>query len=67
MHIHSTTQENSPLISFFQPLQKPYQKPIPNQHLLHTYKPFNQILPSKPQQNTHCAPFQKQTRYSPYP
>ncbi|MGG5833058.1 UPF0223 family protein, partial [Bacillus pumilus] len=61
-----TTEEKIAVISFFQAVEKAYEKGIAKQELLNTYKRFKEIVPSKAEEKTHCAAFEKESGYSPY-
>ncbi|MEN2454482.1 UPF0223 family protein, partial [Bacillus sp. JR_15] len=61
-----TTEEKIAVISFFQAVEKAYEKGIAKQELLDTYKRFKEIVPSKAEEKTHCAAFEKESGYSPY-
>ncbi|WP_144556703.1 UPF0223 family protein [Bacillus pumilus] len=66
MDVDWTTEEKIAVISFFQAVEKAYEKGIAKQELLDTYKRFNEIVPSKAEEKTHCAAFEKESGYSPY-
>ncbi|MGE1144220.1 UPF0223 family protein [Bacillus sp. FSL K6-2841] len=66
MDVDWTTEEKIAVISFFQAVEKAYEKGIAKQELLNTYKRFKEIVPSKAEEKTHCAAFEKESGYSPY-
>ncbi|WLP61046.1 UPF0223 family protein [Bacillus pumilus] len=66
MDVDWTTEEKISVISFFQAVEKAYEKGIAKQELLNTYKRFKEIVPSKAEEKTHCAAFEKESGYSPY-
>lgn len=66
MDVDWTTEEKIAVISFFQAVEKAYEKGIAKQELLDTYKRFKEIVPSKAEEKTHCALFEKESGYSPY-
>lgn len=66
MDVDWTTEEKIAVISFFQAVEKAYEKGIPKQELFDTYKRFKEIVPSKAEEKTHCAAFEKESGYSPY-
>ncbi|WP_282061197.1 UPF0223 family protein [Bacillus pumilus] len=66
MDVDWTTEEKIAVISFFQAVEKAYEKGIAKQELLDTYIRFKEIVPSKAEEKTHCAAFEKESGYSPY-
>ncbi|WP_144494258.1 UPF0223 family protein [Bacillus pumilus] len=66
MDVDWTTEEKIAVISFFQAVEKAYEKGIAKQELLDTYKRFKEIVPSKAEEKTHCAAFEKESGYSSY-
>ncbi|CUB20040.1 hypothetical protein BN2127_JRS3_02138 [Bacillus safensis] len=66
MDVDWTTEEKIAVISFFQAVEKAYEKGIAKQELLDGYKRFKEVVPSKAEEKTHCAAFEKGSGYSPY-
>ncbi|WP_339209420.1 UPF0223 family protein [Bacillus sp. FSL R5-0432] len=66
MDVDWTTEEKIAVISFFQVVEKAYEKGIAKQELLDAYKRFKEVVPSKAEEKTHCAAFEKGSGYSPY-
>ncbi|GLF90371.1 UPF0223 protein YktA [Bacillus safensis] len=66
MDVDWTTEEKIAVISFFQAVEKAYEKGIAKQELLNSYKGFKEVVPSKAEEKTHCAAFEKESGYSPY-
>lgn len=64
MDVDWTTEEKIAVISFFQAVEKAYEKGIAKQELLDTYKRFKEIVPSKAEEKTHCAAFEKESVFS---
>ncbi|MGX9292979.1 UPF0223 family protein [Bacillus sp. A015] len=66
MDVDWTTEEKIAVISFFQAVEKAYEKGIAKQELLNGYKRFKEVVPSKAEEKTHSAAFEKGSGYSPY-
>ena len=66
MDVDWTTEEKIAVISFFQAVEKAYEKGIAKQELLDAYKRLKEVVPSKAEEKTHCAAFEKGSGYSPY-
>ncbi|MES9766320.1 UPF0223 family protein [Bacillus altitudinis] len=66
MDVDWTTEEKMAVISFFQAVETAYETGIAKQALLEAYKRFKEVVPSKAEEKTHCAAFEKGSGYSPY-
>ncbi|MFJ5963552.1 MULTISPECIES: UPF0223 family protein [unclassified Bacillus (in: firmicutes)] len=66
MDIEWTTEEKIAVISFFQAIEKAYEKGVAKQELLNAYKRFKEVVPSKSEEKTYCAAFEKGSGYSSY-
>ena len=60
MDVDWTTEEKMAVISFFQAVEKAYETGIAKQALLEAYKRFKEVVPSKAEEKTHCAAFEKE-------
>ncbi len=60
------TDEIVKVISFFQGIEKAYEKGIRREDLMALYKDFKQIVPSIAEEKKVCAEFEEVSGYSTY-
>ena len=61
-----STEEIVSVISFFQGIEKAYEKGIERDQLMNLYKEFKQIVPSKSEEKKVCNEFEEVSGYSAY-
>ena len=54
------------VISYFQGIEKAYEKGIPREELMMLYKDFKQIVPSIAEEKKVCGEFEEVSGYSSY-
>ena len=61
-----STEEIVQVISFFQGIEKAYEKGIERERLLELYNEFKRIVPSKSEEKKLCNEFEEVSGYSAY-
>lgn len=61
-----STDEVIDVVSFFQSIEKAYEKGIERDKLLSSYKRFKEIVPGKAEEKKICNEFEESSGYSSY-
>jgi len=61
-----STEEIIDVISFFQAVEKVYEKGLERDQFMAAYRRFKEIVPSIAQEKTHCNEFEEISGYSSY-
>ncbi|OIU72369.1 UPF0223 family protein [Rossellomorea aquimaris] len=61
-----TTEEVIDVISFFEAVEKAYEKGIKKEDLMARYRKFKEIVPSKSEEKKICSEFEESSGYSTY-
>lgn len=61
-----TTQEIIDVIKFFEAIETAYEKGMEREQLMHAYRRFKEIVPSKGEERRLCDEFEKSSGYSSY-
>ncbi|MBH9968427.1 UPF0223 family protein [Rossellomorea oryzaecorticis] len=61
-----TTEEVIDVISFFEAVEKAYEKGIKKEDLMGRYRKFKEIVPSKSEEKKICSEFEESSGYSSY-
>ncbi|WP_108669847.1 UPF0223 family protein [Peribacillus acanthi] len=61
-----STEEVVDVISFFEAIEKAYEKGIERDQLMNLYRRFKEIVPSKAQEKQVCGEFEEVSGYSTY-
>ncbi len=59
-------QEIIDVISFFQTIEKAYEKGVQRDELMNSYRRFKEIVPSKSEEKKICNEFEESSGYSSY-
>jgi uncharacterized protein YktA (UPF0223 family) len=61
-----STQEIIDVIKFFEAIETVYEKGMEREKLMHTYRRFKEIVPSKSEEKKLCDEFEQASGYSSY-
>ncbi|KSU62368.1 hypothetical protein AS034_09600 [[Bacillus] enclensis] len=61
-----TTEEVIDVISFFEAVEKAYERGIKKEDLMGRYRKFKEIVPSKSEEKKICSEFEESSGYSSY-
>ncbi|XXM73373.1 UPF0223 family protein [Lysinibacillus sphaericus] len=61
-----TTEEVIEVISFFEGVEKAYERGIRKEELMTRYRKFKEIIPSKSEEKKICSEFEESSGYSTY-
>ncbi|WP_064093858.1 UPF0223 family protein [Rossellomorea aquimaris] len=61
-----STEEVIDVISFFEAVEKAYEKSVKKEELMSRYKRFKEIVPSKSEEKKICNEFEESSGYSSY-
>lgn len=61
-----TTDEVVDVIKFFEAIERAYEKGIERDEIMHAYRRFKEIVPSKAEEKTICGEFEEISGYSSY-
>ena len=61
-----STEEVIDVVSFFEAVEKAYEKSVKREEFMSKYKRFKEIVPSKSEEKKICNEFEESSGYSPY-
>ncbi|ALC91136.1 hypothetical protein AM500_16025 [Bacillus sp. FJAT-18017] len=61
-----TTDETIQVIQFFQVIEEAYEKGVNRDKLMHAYRSFKDVVPSKAEEKKLFGEFEQMSGYSPY-